>query len=176
MLRWTRPFLLFAALAAAPAAAAGQGFALEGGGTYLDNRDEVVLSWGAGLYIPTGERTIASVHYVQWDEAEGDTDLEQCGADGCRGVGMHLLYRALGSASWGWFIGGGLDLYQNVVPVTLADDDERDYVGAVSLSSLLARGLSDRVSVYARGVLSAPAFESDIRTAYLHAGIVVRLF
>ncbi len=181
MRRLIRSWPLFAigiatSLAAAPGAAAGQGVALEGGGTYLENREETVLSWGAALYVPTGERTIAALHYVQWEGAEGDGTLARCGADGCRGGGMHLLYRVLGSTSYGWFLGGGLDLYEHLQPTGLEDDFEREYHGAVSGATMVARGVSDSVSLYARAVVSAHAFDFDLRTAYLHAGIVVRLF
>lgn len=167
---------LAAALACAPAALAAQGVAIEGGGTYLENREEAVLSWGVGLYLPTGDRTIAALHYVQWEEGEGENRVERCGMDGCQSAGMHLLYRALGGTGYGWFLGGGVDLYERVVATDVADEFERDYVGAISASTMLARAITDNLSVYARAVVSSHAFAFDMRTAYVHAGIVLRVF
>lgn len=169
------PFLALLA-AAVPANARAQGIAVEGGGTWIDARDEAVLSWGLGFFLPTGERTIADAHYVQWEEGEGANRLERCGSDGCHGAGMHLLYRVLGSTSYGWFLGGGLDLYERVVAGAAEGEYDSEYVGAYSLATMIARGLTDNVSVYARGVASAHAFETDLRAAYMHVGLVVRLF
>lgn len=168
--------ILAAALACGPAAVAAQGLAIEGGGTYLDTREETVLSWGLGFYVPTGDRTLAALHYVQWEEDEGENRMERCGADGCQGAGMHLLYRVLGGTSYGWFVGGGIDLYENVVPAEVAGEFDSQYTGAISASTMLARGITDNLSLYARAVVSSHAFEADLRTAYLHAGLVLRVF
>lgn len=168
--------LVIVAAALMPSALSAQGIALEGGGAYLENRDETVLSWGVGFYVPTGERTLAAFNFVQWQEAEGETPIEQCGLDGCIGGGMHLLFRVLGGTTYGWFIGGGLDLYERVSPADAEGEYVRDYPGALSVSTLLARGITENLSLYARGVASARAFDSDLRTAYLHAGIVLRIF
>jgi hypothetical protein len=171
-----RSLILAGVLALIPAAVSGQGIALEGGGSWLGQRDEEALSWGVGLYLPTGERTIAGIHYVQWQEGEGTGRLERCAEQGCHGGGMHLLYRVLGSTSYGWFLGGGLDVYERVVPGAAGDEHTSEYLGAWSLATLLARGLADNLSIYAHGVVSSRAFDVDMRNAYLHLGLVVRPF
>lgn len=171
-----RSLILAGVLALLPAAISGQGIALEGGGSWLGQRDEEALSWGVGLYLPTGERTIAGLHYVQWEEGPGANRLERCGDEGCHGGGLHLLYRVLGSSNYGWFLGGGLDLYERVVPGPEPDETDSEYSGAWSLATLAARGISDNLSVYARGVVSSRAFEIDIRSAYIHLGVVVNPF
>jgi len=169
-------FILAVILAVAPAAARAQGIALEGGGTWLEGRDDMALSWGVGLYLPTGDRTIAGIHYVQWEDGEGTNRVERCGEDGCHGAGLHLLYRVAGSTSYGWFVGGGIDLYERVVPGAQAGEHDSEYLGSWSLATLVARGISDNLSVYARGVISSRTPEIDMRSAYIHLGLVIRPF
>ncbi len=168
--------LLGLALALLPTSARAQGIAVEGGGTWLGERDESPLSWGVGFYLPTGDQTIASLHYVQWEEGEGASRLERCGEQGCHGAGLHLLYRVLGSTSYGWFLGGGLDVYERVVAGTAPDEYDSEYLGSWSLATMVARGIADNLSVYARGVASSRAWDVDMRSAYVHVGLVVRLF
>lgn len=173
-----RRILIFLAVAVAllPVPARAQGIAVEGGGSWLGERDETSLSWGVGVYLPTGDNTIAGLHYVQWEEGEGDDRAERCREQGCHGGGLHLLYRVLGSTSYGWFLGGGLDVYERVVPGEEPGNYDSEYLGSWSVATMVARGIADNLSVYARGVASSRAFEIDMHSAYIHVGLVVRVF
>lgn len=167
------PFLLLLLVAASPVGAQGFGLGFEGGVAFVERFDSPVSSFGLSLLLPVGTLLVGEVAYSQWTGKDADDTGAALGHFfGRRGLNLAIYAPAFRTDRFAWLLGGGVGQYERIVRESSGAD--REYQGALSLSTMVAFGLGERWTFYLKALMSAPTAEATPRWGITHSGLALR--
>jgi hypothetical protein len=177
MRRLPLPGLCAAALLAAAVgtpAAAQLSVGLEGGITSVVDRTGAQPSAGITLLWAVGEHVVGAFSYQQWFPEERTGSAQPAEVTGDRGITLLGYARIVRSPNFLVLVGGGLGQYERLRRI--GADDEHEYEGALTASTMLMAAITARTALYLRGDVATPTGEWEARWGSVHLGLSVPIF